>query len=276
MGTGGRRKARLWSFSCCPLGLCTSPYPCISEMLIQGHVPEELSAKSGPACSGRMSRLICKEAISSPQGNGSAFRLKSSLQFCARSSLRRQCCSHPGRGCWFTWEPAPETVGKTEMQGFLRRRRILTSCHSWACKSQMDMDITNQHADLKVVFPQRPENQDSLNYKPTRLDQHDPLDLANPPSRRGTKPKRRAWMLRTAGQMNKAWEQGLLRAGIEVFATTPGSHAFRHRSPEATHLALGFLFAVLSKDDASTCISSSSCRAASKAAWTLGEMAGPS
>lgn len=133
MGTGGRRKARLWSFSCCPLGLCTSPYPCISEMLIQGHVPEELSAKSGPACSGRMSRLICKEAISSPQGNGSAFRLKSSLQFCARSSLRRQSCSHPGRGCWFTWEPAPETVGKTEMQGFLRRkRRILTSYHSWA------------------------------------------------------------------------------------------------------------------------------------------------
>lgn len=146
MGTGGRRKARLWSFSCCPLGLCTSPYPCISEMLIQGHVPEELSAKSGPACSGRMSRLICKKAISSPQGNGSAFRLKSSLQFCARSSLRRQSCSHPGRGCWFTWEPAPETVGKTEMQGFLRRkRRILTSYHSWACKSQMDMDITNQH-----------------------------------------------------------------------------------------------------------------------------------
>lgn len=111
--------------------------PMHSEMLIKGHFPEELSATSGPACSGRLSFLICKEAITPPQGNGSAFRLKSSLQYCARSSLRRQCCSHPGSGCWVTWEPAPETVGKTEMQGFLRRkRRILISCHSWACKSQ--------------------------------------------------------------------------------------------------------------------------------------------
>lgn len=86
------------------------------------------------------------------------------------------------------------------------------------------MAVTNQHADLKVAFPQRPENQGSLNYKPTRLDQHDLLDLANPPSRRGTKPKRGAWMLSTAGQMNMGWEQGLLRAGIKVFTVTPGSH----------------------------------------------------
>lgn len=161
-------------------------------MLIKGHFPEELSARPGPACSGRLCWLICKEAITLPPGNGSEFRLKSSLQYCVRSSLRRQCCSHPGRGCWLTWEPAPETVGRTEMQGFLRRkRRILISCHSWACKSQTYVDITKWHAHLEVAFPQWPENQNSSDCKPTRLDQHDPLGLANPPARRGPKPARR-------------------------------------------------------------------------------------
>lgn len=62
--------------------------PMHSEMLIKGHFPEELSARSGPACSGRLSWLICKEAITPPQGNGSVFRLKSSLQYCARSSQK--------------------------------------------------------------------------------------------------------------------------------------------------------------------------------------------
>lgn len=75
-------------------GLCTLPYPCISEMLIKGRFPEEPSARSGPACSARLSWVICKKVITAPQG--SEFRLKSSLRFCACSSLRRQCCSHPG------------------------------------------------------------------------------------------------------------------------------------------------------------------------------------
>lgn len=97
VGRGERRKARSWSFLL-STWILHFTLPMHSEMLIKGHFPEELSARSGPACSGRLSWLICKEAITPPQGNGSVFRLKSSLQYCARSSLRRQCCSHPGRG----------------------------------------------------------------------------------------------------------------------------------------------------------------------------------
>lgn len=34
--------------------------PMHSEMLIKGHFPEELSARSGPACSGGLRWLICR------------------------------------------------------------------------------------------------------------------------------------------------------------------------------------------------------------------------
>lgn len=101
---------------------------------------------------------------------------------------------------------------------------------------------------MKVAFPQRAENQDSLNYKPTRLDEHDHLGLANTPSRRGVKPERKDLdAQQVQAKKTRAGTQGLLSAGIKVFTST-----FRHKSPQATHLALGFLFAVLSKDDAST------------------------
>lgn len=111
----------------------TLPYPCISEMLIKGCFPEELSARLGPAHSTRLSWLLCKEAIASPQGNGSEFGSSPLCSFVLVSSQKAMLLSRPGRGgTGFTWEPAPETVDKAEMQGFLRRRRrrIPTSFHS--------------------------------------------------------------------------------------------------------------------------------------------------
>lgn len=111
-------------------GYHTLPYPGSSEMLIKGQVPEELSAVLRPACSTRLSWFIGKEAIASPQGNGSEFGVKSSLQvFACLFSQKARLFVTWERGSGFTLELAPEAVDKAEMRGVLRKRRSPTSFH---------------------------------------------------------------------------------------------------------------------------------------------------
>lgn len=132
------------SFSCFPLGYRTLPYPCISEMLIKGQFPEELSARLGPA------RFRQIKFINLQRGHrfspGEWFWVWArvlSAGFCSSLLSEGKCYLHPGRGgTGFTLEPVPETVDKAEMQGFLRKRRIPTSFRFLACKSQAHVYVT--------------------------------------------------------------------------------------------------------------------------------------
>lgn len=93
----------------------TLPYPCISEMLIKGCFPEELSARLGPAHSTRLSWLLCKEAIASPQGTVLSLAQVLSAALCL-SLLRRQCCCHT------LGEEAPALLGNQPPRLWIKLR----------------------------------------------------------------------------------------------------------------------------------------------------------
>lgn len=90
----------------------TLPYPCISEMLIKRCFPEGLSARLGTARLTRLSWLICKEAITSPQGNGSESGPSPLCSFLLVSSLRRQMLFPPWeRRSWLYFGTSPRDCG---------------------------------------------------------------------------------------------------------------------------------------------------------------------
>lgn len=90
----------------------TLPYPGSSEMLIKGQVLEELSAVLRPACSTRLSWFIGEEAIAFPQGNGSEFGVKSSLQvFACLFSQKARLFVTWERGKWLYFGTSPRGCG---------------------------------------------------------------------------------------------------------------------------------------------------------------------
>ena len=93
-------------------GSHTLPYPGSSEMLIKGQVPEELTAILRPARSTRLSWFIGKEAIASPQGNGSEFGVKSSLPvFACLFSQKARLFVTWERGKWLYFGTSPRGCG---------------------------------------------------------------------------------------------------------------------------------------------------------------------
>lgn len=158
----GRRGSKVTGHSLAfHFNCCTLPYPCISEMLIKGRFPEELSARLEPA---RFSQI---KLVNLQRGHcfspGEWFWVWApvfSAGFCSSLLSEGKCCSHPGRrGTGFTSEPAPEIVDKAEMQGFLRkRRRIPTSFHflAWLWISYLRCFQRMTHPPVSHLRPAEP------------------------------------------------------------------------------------------------------------------------
>lgn len=155
----------------------------------------------------RLRRLVCKEAIASPQGHGSECGLKV-LSAGFRSSLLSEgnCYLHPGRGgLALLGHQSPRLWIKLRRRGSWGRGgsrlpstfRPAKVKHTFTCHvpSLSLTQIRFLSHQVSLAFPQWPESQYTFNRKTTRLAQSDPPCMATWPASRGMTPQGRDLLL---------------------------------------------------------------------------------